>query len=62
MGDHDQRQTHEADHVVALVKKIHMHKNYNQGNNDNDIALLELLQPITFREHIQPICIPSYGR
>lgn len=61
MGDHDQTQTDEADHVIASVKRIRLHSNYNPNNHDNDIALLEMHRPIKFQEHIQPICIPSHG-
>jgi hypothetical protein len=61
MGDHDQSQTDEADHVIAPIISIHIHSNYNPNNHDNDIALLKMKRPMTFKDHIQPICIPSYG-
>jgi len=61
MGDHDQLKMDDADHVIAPIISIRIHLSYNPDNHDNDIALLKMKQPIKFRDHIQPICIPSYG-
>lgn len=59
MGDHDQMQSDEAEHVIATVKRFFKAKDYS--NKENDIALLEMTRPIKFQKHIQPACIPSYG-
>jgi Trypsin len=61
LGDHDQLNKDEANHVDAWVTKIHMHSEFDPDSFDNDIALLELKQPIKFKKHIQPACVPSYG-
>ncbi|XP_070690743.1 suppressor of tumorigenicity 14 protein homolog [Pempheris klunzingeri] len=41
------------------VKRIISHPDYNQMTFDYDIALLELSEPLTFTNTIQPICLPS---
>ena len=41
------------------VTKVFVHPNYVAGTSDNDLALLELSSPVTFQEHILPICPPT---
>lgn len=41
------------------VKRIISHPDYNQMTFDYDIALLELTEPLVFKNTIQPICLPS---
>ena len=45
--------------VTLHVKKVFVHPNYVAGTFDNDLALLELSSPVTFQEHILPICLPT---
>ena len=44
--------------VTHHVKDTYVHPNYGAGTFDNDLALLELERPVTFQEHILPICLP----
>ncbi|XP_029452689.1 transmembrane protease serine 12-like [Rhinatrema bivittatum] len=44
---------------VRLINGIIINKNYVAENMDNDIALLELKQPVAFNSYIQPICLPN---
>ena len=49
----------------AAVESLHVHPEYNNVNHDvepnfdNDIALIKLLEPITFNSDIMPICLPK---
>ena len=45
--------------MTLRVKKVLVHPNYVGGTFDNDLALLELSSPVTFQEHILPICLPA---
>merc|ERR1712117_562508 len=44
---------------VVKVKKITLHPDYNSRTVDNDIALLELAEDLTFTDKIKPACLPS---
>ena len=44
--------------LTINVRKVFVHPNYVAGIFDNDLALLELDSPVTFQEHILPICLP----
>ncbi|XP_078055358.1 suppressor of tumorigenicity 14 protein homolog [Mustelus asterias] len=41
------------------IKQIIVHESYNPQTFNNDIALLELANPVTFSSVIQPICLPD---
>lgn len=36
-----------------------MHENYDPVRFTNDIALVQLKEPVTFSDQIQPICLPT---
>ncbi|KAL0198134.1 hypothetical protein M9458_006674, partial [Cirrhinus mrigala] len=37
------------------------HPNYDNPNNDNDIALLQLSSSVTFSNYIRPVCLAAAG-
>jgi len=41
------------------VKKMTLHPDYNSRTIDNDIAVLELAEDLTFTKKIKPACLPS---
>ncbi|XP_002941330.2 transmembrane protease serine 2 isoform X1 [Xenopus tropicalis] len=44
-----------------LVERIIPHPGYKTSSNDNDIALMELSNGITFGYNTQPVCLPNAG-
>uniref|UniRef100_A0A1I8NHA4 Peptidase S1 domain-containing protein n=1 Tax=Musca domestica TaxID=7370 RepID=A0A1I8NHA4_MUSDO len=48
-----------ANAVEMRIKQVHIHPEYSQRRTYNDIALLELEQPVAFTELIYPICLYS---
>ncbi|KAM7356121.1 trypsin 3A1 isoform 1-T1 [Cochliomyia hominivorax] len=53
---------HEGEVPIKVnFKNIVPHPNYKCTSTKNDIALLELIQPIRFSRHIQPSCLSSAG-
>ncbi|KAL7639031.1 UNVERIFIED_CONTAM: hypothetical protein RMT77_010565 [Armadillidium vulgare] len=59
LGDHNKIQNSETEKTVHRnIVKIIMHENYNKQTVDNDIALLQLDQPIEFNKAISPVCLP----
>lgn len=41
------------------AKKKIVHPHYNFFTYENDLALVQLEEPITFQPHISPICLPK---
>ena len=41
------------------VKKITSHPDYDKGSMNNDIAVLELVEDLTFTDKVKPACLPS---
>lgn len=61
-GYHSLQETSEPyPHEDFSVKKIIMHKSFDNQLFINDIALLELGEPVKFKKHIVPICLPPKG-
>ena len=56
-GDHDlQASDGEVKHAVCEVT---LHPAYNSLDNNHDLALLTLCQPVRWRMEVQPVCLPS---
>ncbi|XP_013871339.1 ST14 transmembrane serine protease matriptase a [Austrofundulus limnaeus] len=45
--------------VKRNLKQVISHPYYNPFTFDNDIALMELDSPVTYSDHIRPICLPA---
>ncbi|KAM4589440.1 transmembrane protease serine 13a [Fundulus diaphanus] len=45
-----------------LVQKIILNNNYNNRNNDQDVALLKLTSPVSFNDNVRPACLPAAGQ
>ncbi|XP_076850291.1 ST14 transmembrane serine protease matriptase a [Brachyhypopomus gauderio] len=57
LGLHSQKELDKA--VKRYLNRVIGHPDYNEYTYDNDIALMELDQPVTFTNTIRPICLPS---
>ncbi|XP_028141780.1 serine protease filzig [Diabrotica virgifera virgifera] len=44
--------------ISRNVKRVIVHRQYDAQTFENDLALLELEQPVQFDQHILPICLP----
>ncbi|NWZ40928.1 ACRO protein, partial [Brachypodius atriceps] len=44
---------------VRLIKRLLVHKEYGPTDQSNDIALLELNEPVQCGPYIQPVCVPN---
>ncbi|XP_067138471.1 serine protease filzig-like [Centruroides vittatus] len=45
--------------VTRNVKKMIVHRDYNSQTFENDLALLQMDQPVEFQPHIVAICLPD---
>merc|ERR1719170_78048 len=59
VGEHNLRDGVNEGGKVVKVKKITLHPDYNSRTVDNDIAVLELAEDLTFTDKIKPACLPS---
>ncbi|XP_063818578.1 LOW QUALITY PROTEIN: complement C1r subcomponent [Pseudophryne corroboree] len=44
---------------TLLVKGVHVHPDYTVRSHNNDIALIELRDPVTMDKNVSPICLPE---
>ncbi|CAL4065918.1 unnamed protein product [Meganyctiphanes norvegica] len=49
-------------YVDSMVASITIHPKYNSRNLHNDIALLELKEPVPLQYHVNSICLPSHSQ
>ncbi|CAL4073826.1 unnamed protein product [Meganyctiphanes norvegica] len=49
-------------YVDVDVAVISIHPQFNPKNVHNDIAVLQLVEPVEFQYHINSICLPSLGQ
>ncbi|XP_069888534.1 prothrombin [Dipodomys merriami] len=60
IGKHSRTRYERNIEKISMLEKIHIHPRYNWRENlDRDIALLKLKKPITFTDHIHPVCLPD---
>jgi len=59
LGVFDRSSTNESGMVVAEIEKIYLHPNFSMSTIEWDISLLKLKKPLSFTDHIQPVCVPK---
>ena len=59
-GDH-RMSTSEGSEQEIAVEAAFVHPKYDGNTVNNDIALVKLVQPLTFDDYVQPACLPALG-
>lgn len=63
MGDHDRdSKDRDAEIVVRGLRDYRMHESFDSYTFNNDIAILELDEPVDFDSFVQPACLPVSGK
>ena len=47
---------------VQTPLQIHLHPQYDRTRTVNDVALIQLREPVVFSRNIRPACMPDYER
>merc|ERR1712002_124881 len=45
--------------IVVKPKKFYVHQNYSSRTVDNDIAVIELAEPVPYSPDVMPVCMPN---
>jgi secreted trypsin-like serine protease len=59
LGAHNIILEDEPNRVIAQVKSVKPHEKYDANGVINDVAILQLTDPVTFSQYVQPICLPT---
>lgn len=59
LGDHHS-EIYENSEIEIYIENWFIHEDFRKGQlMNNDIAVIQLKQPIQFTNYIQPICLPN---
>ncbi|XP_043558318.1 serine protease 56 [Chiloscyllium plagiosum] len=58
IGEYDLKKQ-DTEEKILQINRIITHPKFNQRTFNNDIALLELTEPITISEHVNFVCLPE---
>jgi len=59
MGKHHKSTTAKDEgEILAKVKSILIHPEYDTATLDNDIAIMKLATPVSYSDHVLPACLP----
>ncbi|XP_045126208.1 venom serine protease Bi-VSP-like isoform X2 [Portunus trituberculatus] len=59
LGDHDLQREDDASHEDFEILKSTLHPDYNTPTSfANDIAVIKLSRPVSFRKDLLPVCLP----
>ncbi|XP_045617610.1 venom serine protease Bi-VSP isoform X2 [Procambarus clarkii] len=62
LGEHDLSKENETVHEDFGIQTKTFHANFNPVSYANDIAIIKLDKPVTFRKGIKAVCLPLPGR
>jgi secreted trypsin-like serine protease len=59
VGEHDTDRGSDSNFtVLARISEFLPHSGFNQRTNEHDIALVKVVNPLTFNKGVQPACLP----
>jgi len=61
VGDLNLNSSTEADSEFVEISSISFHSHFDPYYLGNDVALINLKKPLSFRSNIQPVCLPQRG-
>ena len=61
LGEYDFRNFSETRSFDFKVAEIRMHRDFNDGTYENDIAIIKIHRPTIFNTFVWPVCLPPVG-
>lgn len=60
LGDHDRDSIDRSAEIVTRnIRRVRKHEHFNSDTFNNDIAILELDEPVLFDSMVRPVCMPT---
>lgn len=63
LADHDRNSIDNNENIVErTVMGVRQHQKFEASNYNNDIAVIELNEPVDFGDKIKPVCLPTTSK